>query len=76
VAFPAGDTGGPERDCDPDDSEQDPPEGGHGRLLSAFRAERSYLLPDGSVGTIDVAVLGRSAHHPGITPGRVICGCS
>jgi hypothetical protein len=43
---------------------------------SAFRAERSYLLPDGSVGTIDVAALGRSAHHPGITPGRVIRGAA
>jgi hypothetical protein len=41
---------------------------------SAFRAERLYLLPDGSVGTSDVAAPGRSAHHPGITPGRVIRG--
>src|SRR6266576_4213281 len=40
----------------------------------SVRTERLYLLPDGSVGTIDVAAPGRSAHHPGITPGRVICG--
>src|SRR6266536_1468612 len=38
------------------------------------RTERSYLLPDGSVGTNDVAAPGRSAHHPGITPAGVICG--
>jgi len=36
--------------------------------------ERSYLLPDGSVGTNDVAVPGGPAHHPGITPGGVIYG--
>jgi hypothetical protein len=36
--------------------------------------ERSYLLPDGSVGTNDVAVPGRSAHHPGVTLGGVIYG--
>src|SRR5215831_19133076 len=36
VALPAGDTGGPERDRDPDDSKQDPPKDGHGRVLSAF----------------------------------------
>src|SRR5213592_1318665 len=40
----------------------------------SVRTERLYLLPDGSVGTIDVAAPGRCAHHPGITPGRVICG--
>ena len=74
VAFSAGDAGGPERDCDPDDSKQDPPDDEHGRFLSAFRTERSYLLPDGSVGTSDVAASGRCAHHPGITPGGVICG--
>src|SRR6266513_4863456 len=34
VALPASDTGGPERDRDPDDSKQDPPKGGHSRLLS------------------------------------------
>src|SRR6266567_4906159 len=36
------------------------------------RTERCYLLPDGSAGTSDVAAPGRSAHHPGITPGGVI----
>src|SRR6266566_9837575 len=40
----------------------------------SVHTERSYLLPDGSVGTSDVAAPGRSAHHPGITPGRVIRG--
>jgi hypothetical protein len=74
VALPASDPGGPERDCDPDDSEQDPPQDRHDMSPSAFRAERLYLLPDGSVSTSHGAAPRRSAHHPGITPGRVICG--
>src|SRR6266516_4317415 len=40
----------------------------------SVHTERSNRLPDGSVGTSDVAAPGRCAHHPGITPGRVICG--
>jgi hypothetical protein len=36
VALSASDAGGPERDCDPDDSDQDPPQDIHGGLLSAF----------------------------------------
>ena len=42
---------------------------------SRVREERSCLLPDRSAGTTnEVAVPGRAAHHPGITPGGVICG--
>src|SRR6266581_103983 len=37
----------------------------HGTLLPAAGWQRR---------TIDVAAPGRSAHHPGITPGGVICG--
>src|SRR6266536_3665844 len=46
VALAASDPGGPERDRDPDDSEQDPPQDRHDMSPSAFRAERLYLLPD------------------------------
>jgi len=49
VALPASDTGGPERDCDPDDRKQDPPEDGHDRLLSAFvRNARACCRPAAS----------------------------
>jgi hypothetical protein len=41
---------------------------------SRVRLERACLLPGGSAGTHDVAAPGRPAHHPGITPGGVICG--
>src|SRR6266516_3839435 len=40
----------------------------------SVHTERSNRLPDGSVGTSDVAAPGHCAHHPGITLARVICG--
>jgi len=42
------------------------------RLSRRTRADP--LCAPGSVGTSDVAAPGRCAHHPGITPGRVIRG--
>jgi hypothetical protein len=71
-AFSASDAGGPERDCDPDDSKQNPPDDGHGRILSAFVRNARACCRTGVSALNDVAAPGRFAHHPGITPGGVI----
>ena len=49
VPLSASNTCGPERDCDPNESTQDPQKEKHGKFLSAFEIERSYLLPSSSV---------------------------
>ena len=50
VTFAASDPGGPERDRDPDDRDQDPPEDGHGHLVQHPHTTL-ILLPDSSTST-------------------------